>query len=73
MVQDYMGLEGGNWSGPRQSDFIVAYPAALRNGSSFSWSSEENITFVDTIIRDVTDSLCVNRESIHVVAHSMGA
>lgn len=73
MVQDYMGLEWGGWRWPGQSDFIVAYPAALRNGSSFTWSSEENVTLVDTIIRDVTDSLCVDRGNIHVVAHSMGA
>jgi poly(3-hydroxybutyrate) depolymerase len=66
MAQNYMGLE-------RQSDFIVAYPAALRSGSSFTWSSEEHITFVDTIIRDITDSHCVDRDSIHVVAHSLGA
>lgn len=66
MVQNYMWLE-------RQSDFIVAYPAGLPSGSAYSWSSEENITFVDTIIRDVTASHCVDRWSIHIVAHSLGA
>lgn len=66
MVQNYMWLE-------RQSDFIVAYPAGLPNGSAYSWSSEENITFVDTIIRDITDSHCVSRGDIYIVAHSLGA
>jgi len=66
MVQNYMWLE-------RQSDYIVAYPAGLPNGSAYSWSSEENITFVDTIIRDVTDSHCVDRGQVHIVAHSLGA
>lgn len=66
MVQNYMLLE-------RQSDYIVAYPAGLPNGSAYSWSSEENITFVDTIIRDVTNSHCVSRSDIGIVAHSLGA
>jgi polyhydroxybutyrate depolymerase len=66
MVQGYMWLE-------RQSEFIVAYPAGLPSGSAFSWSSDENITFVDTIIRDITDSHCVDKSSVHVVAHSLGA
>ena len=73
MVQGYMGLEWGNWSGPRQTDFIVAYPAWLPSGSAYSWSSEENITFIDTIIRDITDSYCVDRAEIHIVGHSLGA
>ncbi len=72
MVQNYMGLE---WShrGGSQSDYIVAYPAGLPNGSAYSWSSEENITFVDTIIRDISDSSCVDRSHISIVAHSLGA
>jgi poly(3-hydroxybutyrate) depolymerase len=72
MVQNYMWLE---WSrrGSSQTDYIVAYPAGLPSGSAFSWSSEENITFVDTIIRDVTDSLCVSRSDIGIIAHSLGA
>ncbi len=66
MVQNYMWLES-------QSNYIVAYPAGLPNGSAYSWSSEENITFVDTIIRDVTTSHCVDRGQVHIVAHSLGA
>ncbi len=72
MVQGYMGLEWGRRGGS-QSDFVVAYPAGLPNGSAYSWSSEENITFVDTIIRDITDSHCVSRGDISIVAHSLWA
>ena len=66
MVKWYMWLE-------RQSDFIVAYPAGLPNGSAYSWSSDENLTFVDSIVRDVTESHCVDRREVHIVAHSLGA
>lgn len=66
MVRWYMWLE-------RQSDAIIAYPAWLPNGSAYSWSSTENIDFIDTIVRDVTESHCVSRSDIHIVAHSLGA
>jgi poly(3-hydroxybutyrate) depolymerase len=66
MVQNYMGLE-------RQSEAIVAYPAWLPNGSAYSWSSEENITFIDTIVRDISESHCIDRGQVHIVAHSLGA
>lgn len=65
-VQGYMWLE-------RQGDFIVAYPAWIPNGKAFSWSSDENITFIDTIIRDVSASHCIDRSHVHIVAHSLGA
>lgn len=66
MIKGYMWLD-------RQNDFIVAYPAGLPSGNAYSWSSEENTTFVDTIIRDVSESHCVSRGDIHIVAHSLGA
>lgn len=67
-VQKYMGLDKG------QSDFIIAYPAALRSasGKSFSWSEKENMTFVDAITKHVSDNYCINRNQIYAVGHSLG-
>lgn len=66
MVQDYMGLE-------RQKDFIVAYPAGLPNRKAFSWSENENITFMDALVQKLTDTSCIEKNQIFIVAHSMGA
>jgi polyhydroxybutyrate depolymerase len=66
-VQAYMGLQGRS-----QDDFIVAYPAALKSGSSFSWSEKDNLTFFDSILLEVSDNYCVNRDDIFIVGHSLG-
>lgn len=67
-VQKYMGLD--KW----QSDFIIAYPAALRSssGTSFSWSEKENLTFVDAVIRNIRENYCINTTKIYAVGHSLG-
>lgn len=66
-VQAYMGLG-------KQSDFIVAYPAGLpsSSGSSFSWSEKENMTFIDAILKQVSDNYCINRNEIYAIGHSLG-
>ena len=66
-IQKYMGLG-------KQSDFIVAYPAALSSssGKSFSWSEKENIIFVDAILQQVSDNYCVNRDKVYAIGHSLG-
>ncbi len=63
-----MGLQKG------QSDTIVAYPAALRasSGNSFSWSEKENMTFIDAIMRHISDNYCINRNQVYAVGHSLG-
>jgi pimeloyl-ACP methyl ester carboxylesterase len=71
MVQGYMGIEGRK--SDSQDDFIIAYPAGLPSGSAYSWSSEENLDFIDTIIHDISESHCIDRDNISVVAHSLGA
>lgn len=67
-VQKYMGLDKG------QTDSIVAYPAALSaaSGKSFSWSEKENMTFVDAILRQVSENYCINRDKVYAVGHSLG-
>lgn len=66
-VQSYMGLQGRS-----QDDFIVAYPAGIKKGSSFSWSEKDNLTFFDAMIHEVADNYCINRDDIFIVGHSLG-
>ncbi len=81
MVQDYMGLEGtrgsggGRWSrttSEGNSDTIVAYPAGISTGKSFSWSEKESITFYDAMVRQISENYCINRDEVYVVGHSLG-
>ncbi len=72
MVRGYMWLEWGRWGS--QNDYIVAYPAGIdAGGGSRSWSSEENVTFFDMIVRDIWDNYCLERSRVFVAAHSLGA
>lgn len=71
MVRDYMQLGWGAY-GYRQNDFIVAYPAGLWSGP-FSWSQYENIEFFDAIITEISEKLCVNRDKVFSVGHSLGS
>ncbi len=67
-VQAYMGLQKG------QLDTLVAYPAALRasSGNSFSWSEKENMTFIDAILKQVSENYCINRNQVYAIGHSLG-
>lgn len=62
-----MGLQGRS-----QDDFIVAYPAALNNGKTFSWSEKDNLTFFDAMILEIADNYCIDRDDIFIVGHSLG-
>ncbi len=66
-VQAYMGLQGRS-----QDDFIVAYPAALKSGSNFSWSEKDNLTFFDAMTLEIADNYCINRDNLFIVGHSLG-
>ncbi len=69
MVRDYMQLGWGKyWY--KQNDFIVAYPAA-QDKPSYSWSQYEHIEFFDTIITEVSEKLCVDRDAVFSVGHSL--
>ena len=71
MVRDYMQLGGGRY-GYKQNDFIVAYPAGMGAGP-YSWSQFENIEMFDAIITKVSEELCVNRDKVFSVGHSLGS
>ncbi|MEI6711780.1 MAG: hypothetical protein WCK88_06450 [bacterium] len=62
-----MGLQGRS-----QDDFIVAYPAALKSGSNFSWSEKDNLTFFDAMTLEIADNYCINRDNLFIVGHSLG-
>lgn len=71
MVRDYMKLWG--WSyGSQQWDFVVAYPAWM-GWWPYSWSQYENIEFFDAIITELSEKLCINRDKIFSVGHSLGS
>jgi polyhydroxybutyrate depolymerase len=71
MVRDYMQLGWGSY-GYKQNDFIVAYPAGMWAGP-YSWSQYENIEFFDAIITQVSEQLCVDRNAVFSVGHSLGS
>lgn len=71
MVRDYMQLWWGRY-GYKQNDFIVAYPAGMWAGP-YSWSQYDNIEFFDAIITEISENLCVNRDAVFSVGHSLGS
>ncbi len=71
MVRDYMQLWGGRY-GYKQNDFIAAYPQGLW-GWPYSWSQYENIEFFDAIITEVSEKLCINRDKVFSIGHSLGS
>lgn len=71
MVRDYMQL---GWSSYRSaqspSDFVVAYPAGIGAGP-YSWSQYSNIEFFDAIVTELSENLCINRDEVFTVWHSL--
>ena len=70
-VRDYMQLGWGAY-GYKQNDFIVVYPAAGEK-PPFNWVPFNNIELFDAIITKVSTELCVNRDSVFSVGHSLGS
>lgn len=71
MVRDYMKLWGGSY-GQQQRDFVVAYPAGMWAGP-YSWSQYANIEFFDAIVAELSEKLCIDRDKIFTVWHSLGS
>jgi len=73
MVQDYMKLGGWSYGSTKnQKDFIVAYPAGMWSGP-YSWAQYENIEFFDALITEISENLCVDRDRVFSVGHSLGS
>lgn len=73
MVRDYMQLGGGKYGSTKnQTDFIVAYPEGMWTGP-YSWHQYENIEFFDALITELSEKLCVNRDAVFSVWHSLGS
>lgn len=71
MVRDYMQLWWSSYrSAQNPSDFVVVYPAGMWPGP-YSWSQYENIEFFDAILTEVSEKLCINRDSVFSVGHSL--
>lgn len=73
MVRDYMELGGGSYGSTKsQQDFIVAYPAWVWVWP-YSWAEYENIEFFDALITEISENLCINRDKVFSVGHSLGS
>lgn len=73
MVRDYMKLGGGSYGSTKsQKDFIVAYPAGMGSGP-YSWHQYENIEFFDAIVTEISENLCIDRDKVFSVGHSLGS
>lgn len=70
MVMDYMWI--GGWRRDNSSEVISVYPAGLWDGP-YTWHQDENIDFIDAMLYEVSESLCVDKSQIHIVWHSLGA
>jgi len=74
-VRGYFGLD-------RAADtYAIAYPSGIPNGNgSYSWSNPgdkasqlRDIAFFDAIVKEVSESRCIDMDRIYVVGHSLGA
>lgn len=55
------------------TDAIIAYPAAQKKSNgTFSWSIENDLVFVDTLIEQLAERYCIDMERIFVAGHSLG-
>jgi len=50
----------------------VAYPAGLGSGP-YSWAQYENIEFFDALITELSENLCIDRNKVFSVGHSLGS
>lgn len=68
-VRGYYGLT------THAKDYLVVYPAALKNGSSFSWkaTNDGDYLFFDRIVQTLSERYCLDMDEIYVVGHSLGA
>ena len=71
-VRDYMWLGGWKWQWVSTQDVIRAYPAWIWAGP-YNWHQAENIIFMDALLTEVTESVCVDRSAVHIVWHSLWA
>lgn len=69
-VRDYFHLDRA------ATDHVVVYPAALKNGSSFSWLNADggvDTALFDAIVQTVAQNYCIDMDRIATVGHSLGA
>jgi len=72
MVRDYMWLGWWKWQWVSEQNVIRAYPAGIWPGP-YNWHQAENIIFIDVMLKEITEALCVDRSAIHIVWHSLWA
>lgn len=70
MVMDYMWI--GGWRRDNSSEVISVYPAGLWEGP-YTWHQSENIDFIDAMLYEISESLCIDKSQINIVWHSLWA
>lgn len=73
-VRSYYGFERS------ASDYFVAYPKGLPNGSGFNWAMPNDsgtqlgdVAFFDALVKQLGESYCIDTDRVFVVGHSLGA
>lgn len=71
MVRDYMKIGWWRYGDTNsQKDFIVAYPAGKWSWP-YSWYEQENIDFFDSLITYLNEQMCIDRDKVFSVGHSL--
>lgn len=62
------------------TEFFIAYPAAISNGKSYSWSDvsstatmPRDLEFFDEMIEHIAERYCIDMDRIYLAGHSLGA
>jgi len=63
-----------------QGEAILIYPAAIKSGSTYSWSDAGNsgstirdYELFDNILQEISSQYCIDTDQVYVVGHSLGA
>lgn len=70
-IRDYMDIwwwKHGKTN--NQNDFIVAYPSWIWDWP-YSWHQKENIDFFDGLIHYLNTEMCINRDKVFSIGHSL--
>lgn len=72
MVQDYMWLGWWKWWKSWSNQVINVYPAWIW-AWPYTWHESESIDFIDAMLTQVSENLCIDKSEVHIVWHSLGA
>ncbi len=75
LVKTYYGFQKA-----AENEAILVYPAGIKVGSSFTWSSSGNSAdalrdyeFFDVMLEELSADYCINMDEVYAAGHSLGA